>query len=213
MSLQEIGSMSFLEKLLDGVEVEWTTLDDGRFIEISDSERRPVRASERVPGKTPYYGANNIQDYVEGCTHDGEYVLIAEDGSASVEDYSIQYVTGEFWANNHVHVLRGKNGLNTKFLYHCLCIIDFMPYLTGAGRPKLTKGSMIAIPIPIPCPNNPKKSLAIQSEIVRVLDAFAACTNELTTELTREIDLRQNQYKCFRGQLLSFPKAKTAVKA
>src|SRR5699024_9385119 len=54
--------------------------------------------------------------------------------------------------------------------------------------------------IPIPCPENPKKSLEIQAEIVRILDAFTAMTTELTTEL----NLRQQQYNYYRDQLLSF---------
>lgn len=42
--------------------------------------------------------------------------------------------------------------------------------------------------IPIPCPDNPEKSLAIQAEIVRILDAFTA----MTAELTAELNLRKN---------------------
>ncbi|MDQ5652771.1 restriction endonuclease subunit S [Klebsiella pneumoniae] len=143
---------------------------------------------------------NNIQDYVDGYTHDGEYVLIAEDGSASLENYSIQYATGKFWANNHVHVVRGKERVHSRFLYHYLCIVNFLPFLTGGGRAKLTKGQLIEIPVPIPCPDNPEKSLAIQSEIVRILDTFTALTAELTAELT----MRKKQYNYYRDQLLSF---------
>ena len=84
----------FMNKLLEGVSVEWTTLGDERFLEVANAARRPVKASLRVSGMVPYYGANNIQDYVDGYTHDGEYVLIAEDGSASLENYSVQYATG-----------------------------------------------------------------------------------------------------------------------
>ncbi|MGI0497137.1 restriction endonuclease subunit S, partial [Limnospira platensis] len=164
--------MNFLEKLLDGVAVEWKTLGDERFVEIANSKRKPIKASLRLSGKIPYYGANNIQDYVEGFTHDGEFVLIAEDGSASLENYSIQYANGKFWANNHVHVVLGTPRLNTKFLYHYLRIVNFIPFLTGGGRAKLTKGKMVEIPIPIPCPDNPDRSLAIQAEIVRILDTF-----------------------------------------
>ena len=102
-----MSGMNFLEKLLDGVAVEWKPLGDERFVEVENSKRKPVKASLRLSGKTPYYGANNIQDYVEGFTHDGEFVLIAEDGSASLENYSIQYANGKFWANNHVHVVLG----------------------------------------------------------------------------------------------------------
>jgi type I restriction enzyme S subunit len=54
--------------------------------------------------------------------------------------------------------------------------------------------------IPIPCPDNPKKSLEIQAEIVRILDAMT----ELTTELNNELTVRKKQYKHYRDQLLSF---------
>lgn len=102
-----MSAAGFLEKLLGGNEVAWVPLGDDNFFEIANTARRPVKASLRSSGSIPYYGANNIQDYVKGHTHDGEYVLIAEDGSASLENYSIQHVHGKFWANNHVHVVRG----------------------------------------------------------------------------------------------------------
>ncbi|TXL14608.1 restriction endonuclease subunit S, partial [Methylococcaceae bacterium HT5] len=188
--------MRFIEKLLDGVEIEWKALGDQFFFEITNKGRKPVKASLRLPGVTPYYGANNIQDYVEGYTHDGIFLLIAEDGSASIEKYSIQYVIGKFWANNHVHVLRGKSGLNTRYLYHYLCTVNFIPFLTGGGRAKLTKGRMIEVPIPIPCSGNTEKSLKIQSEIVRILDTFTTHTAELTA--------RKKQYNYYRNQLLTF---------
>lgn len=146
-----MSELSYLEKLLDGVEVEWRNLGDTSLFEIANNGRKPVKASLRIAGETPYYGANNIQDYVDGYTHDGEYVLIAEDGSASLENYSIQYATGKFWANNHVHVVRGKERVHSRFLYHYLCIVNFLPFLTGGGRAKLTKGQLIEIPVPIPC--------------------------------------------------------------
>ena len=195
-----MSELSYLEKLLDGVEVEWRNLGDTSLFEIANNGRKPVKASLRIAGETPYYGANNIQDYVDGYTHDGEYVLIAEDGSASLENYSIQYATGKFWANNHVHVVRGKERVHSRFLYHYLCIVNFLPFLTGGGRAKLTKGQLIEIPVPIPCPGNPEKSLAIQSEIVRILDKFSA----LTAELTAELNMRKKQYNYYRDQLLSF---------
>lgn len=201
-----MSSVNFLSKLLDGVAVEWTALGDERFVEVANAARRPVKASLRISGETPYYGANNIQDYVDGYTHDGEYVLIAEDGSASLENYSVQYATGKFWANNHVHVVRGKQGLNSKFLYHYLRVVDFIPYLPNKDRSKLTKGEMIKIPIPIPCPENPKKSLKIQAEIVRILDNLTELTAELTADLAAELIARKRQYNQYRDHLLSFEK-------
>ena len=203
----EIETENFVEKLLQGYQVSWTTLGDDDFVEIANNARRPVKASLRKPGATPYYGANNIQDYVEGHTHDGEYVLIAEDGSASLENYSIQYASGKFWANNHVHVVRGKACLSTKFLYHYLRIVNFIPYLPNKDRSKLTKGDMVKISIPLPCPNKPDKSLEIQSEIVGILDAFA----ELKVELNVELNARNKQHDFYRRALLGFPAPEVAT--
>jgi type I restriction enzyme, S subunit len=83
-----MSEMHFMEKLLNGVEVEWKALGDESFIEIANSGRKPVKASLRLSGKTPYYGANNIQDYVEGYTHDGEFLLIAA-GSAEPAPFTV----------------------------------------------------------------------------------------------------------------------------
>lgn len=201
--------MSYLDRLLEGVEVEWSTLGDGKYIEIANSGRLPVKASERVSGSIPYYGANNIQDYVDGFTHDGVYVLIAEDGTASIENYSIQWATGKFWANNHVHVLCGTDSINSRFLFHYLRTVNFIPFLSGGDRAKLTKGKLVEIPIPIPCPENPEKSLAIQREIVRILDTFTDLTADLTAKLTAELTARKKQYNYYRDQLLSFKEWKT----
>ena len=180
--------MKYIEELLQGVEVEWKTLGDEKFIEIANTSRCPVKASNRIAGNTPYYGANNIQDYVEGYTHDGTYVLVAEDGTTSVENYSVQWATGKFWANNHVHVLRGIDCVNSRFLFHYLRIVDFAPFLTGGGRAKLTKKDLIRVPIPIP-------PLHVQQEIVRILDKFM--------ELETELELRKQQYERYRDQLLA----------
>ncbi|SQH64976.1 restriction endonuclease subunit S [Aggregatibacter segnis] len=182
---------TFLEKLLDGAEVEWKPLDE--VANIVNNARKPVKSSLRVSGNIPYYGANNIQDYVEGYTHDGEFVLIAEDGSASLENYSIQWAVGKFWANNHVHVVNGKEKLNNRFLYHYLTNMNFIPFLAGKDRAKLTKAKLQQIPIPIP-------PLSVQTEIVKILDALTALTSELTSELI----LRRKQYEYYRERLLSF---------
>ncbi|MCE3656149.1 restriction endonuclease subunit S, partial [Escherichia coli] len=69
-----------------------------------------------------------------------------------------------------------------------------------ASIPRLSKSVIEKLEFPIPCPDNPEKSLAIQSEIVRILDKFTA----LTAELTAELNMRKKQYNYYRDQLLSF---------
>jgi type I restriction enzyme, S subunit len=195
-----------LQKLLDGVDVEWVRLGDEEFFRIENRARKPVKASLRVHGNIPYYGANNIQGYVDGYTHDGDYVLVAEDGSANLSRYSIQYARGKFWANNHVHVVGCTSYVNPRFLYHYLCTVNFIYFLTGGDRAKLNKDKLLKIPIPIPCPNNRKKSLEIQNQIVNILDKFDMLINSTSEGLLYEIELRKKQYEYYRDLLLNFPK-------
>ncbi len=173
----------------NGVKV--ASLDE--LCEVANNKRKPVKSSLRTSGNTPYYGANNIQDYVEGYTHDGDYVLIAEDGSASLSNYSVQFVAGKFWANNHVHVVKGRNGVNNRFLFHFFGTMNFIPYLTGGTRAKLNKSKLLEIKIPVP-------PLEVQEEIVNILDKFT----QLEAELSAELDARRKQYEYYSKQLLTF---------
>lgn len=116
-----------------------------------DNLRLPVTASDRVPGKIPYYGANGIQDYVSGHTHSGEFVLIAEDGANDLNDYPIQYVNGAIWVNNHAHVIAGyKEKLENKFLSYSLKTVKMSTFIVGGGRSKLNLKALLEIPISMP---------------------------------------------------------------
>ena len=116
-----------------------------------DNLRVPVAANLRIPGNTPYYGANGIQDYVEGYTHDGEYILVAEDGASDLKNYPVNYVNGRIWVNNHAHVLQGKEKIaNNKFLSYAMRLADIESVLVGGGRAKLNADIMMNLDIAIP---------------------------------------------------------------
>ena len=116
-----------------------------------DNLRVPVAANLRIPGNTPYYGANGIQDYVEGYTHDGEYILVAEDGASDLKNYPVNYVNGRIWVNNHAHVLQGKEKIaNNKFLSYAMRLADIESVLVGGGRAKLNVDIMMNLDIAIP---------------------------------------------------------------
>ena len=94
----------------------------------------------------PYYGANGIQDYVKGYTHNGEFVLIAEDGANDLKNYPVKYVTGLFWANNHVHVIQGKKEIcDNKYLKYCFSKTNIEALLVGGGRAKLNANIMMGM--------------------------------------------------------------------
>ncbi len=69
-------------------------------------------------------------------------------------------------------------------------------YAKGTKVIDVSATDMAKIKIPIPCPDRPDRSLAIQGEIVRILNTF--------TELTTELTLRQKQYEYYRDRLLTF---------
>lgn len=49
------NNRTFLEKLLDGAEVEWKPLDE--VANIANNARKLVKSSLRISGNIPYYGA------------------------------------------------------------------------------------------------------------------------------------------------------------
>ena len=117
-----------------------------------DNLRIPVAANLRVHGTTPYYGANGIQDYVEGFTHDGEFVIVAEDGANDLKNYPVKCVNGRIWVNNHAHVLQGKAGIaDNSFLAFAISQSDIESLLVGGGRAKLNAEALMSIEFRLPC--------------------------------------------------------------
>lgn len=116
-----------------------------------DNLRVPISATNRVPGNTPYYGANGIQDYVKGYTHDGEFILVAEDGANDLKSYPVQYVNGRVWVNNHAHVLQAREEIaDNRFLKYAFSQINIEPFLVGGGRSKLNAETMMKIKVRVP---------------------------------------------------------------
>lgn len=116
-----------------------------------DNLRIPVAANLRVSGNIPYYGANGIQDYVNGFTHEGEFVLVAEDGANDLKNYPVQHVQGRIWVNNHAHVLQGKPALmNNLFLAYSLHRADIASFLVGGSRAKLNADTLMTLELSLP---------------------------------------------------------------
>ena len=95
-----------------------------------------------------------------------------------------------------------ENIIFYKYLYYFL--ENSYIEIKNAGQGALTSLNLAMIKkfkIPIPCPDNPEKSLEIQQEIVRVLDELTSLTNQLKTELETERQNRKKQFEFFREQL------------
>ena len=143
---------------LPGFTGAWEQRKLGEVVERFDNLRIPVTSSKREKGITPYYGANGIQDYVQGYTHDGEFVLVAEDGANDLQNYPVHYVNGKVWVNNHAHVLQGKNKMvDNLFLVNAIKQIKIETYLVGGSRAKLNADVMMKLPIKVPTFNEQQK--------------------------------------------------------
>ncbi|TDU13393.1 restriction endonuclease subunit S [Bacillus safensis subsp. safensis] len=135
----------------EGFTDAWEQRTVSELADRYDNLRVPITASDRVSGSTPYYGANGIQDYVEGFTHDGEFILVAEDGANDLQNYPVQYVNGKVWVNNHAHVLQAKSEIaDNKFLMNAMKHTNIEPYLVGGGRAKLNADVMMKISFRVP---------------------------------------------------------------
>lgn len=147
-----------------------------------DNLRIPVAASLRVAGTTPYYGANGIQDYVEGYTHDGEFILVAEDGANDLKNYPVKCVKGRIWVNNHAHVLQGKCAYaDNQFLAYAISQADIESLLVGGGRVKLNAETLMDIELLLP----------IKDEQIQIGHYLARLDNLITLH-QRELEKLQN---------------------
>ena len=166
-----MSKAGFMEKLLDGAEVEWLPLE--RVAKIKHGKDWKKLGA----GDVPVYGSGGIMGYVDTYSYDKPSVLIPRKGSIT----NIFYVDSPFWNVDTIYYTEiDTSRVIPKYFYHFIKTVDLMALDTGSGRPSLTQAILNRLQIPVPCPNEPERSLAIQGEIVRILDAFT----ELTTELT-----------------------------
>ena len=132
---------------------EWKEVSLLDVVDLFDMRRIPLSSREREKrkGTFPYYGATSIMDYVDDYLFDGVYLLMGEDGSVAREDGIpyLQYISGQFWVNNHAHIMQGRNGYSTEMLWCALSQTDISTYVTGAVQPKLSQTNMQMIKVPI----------------------------------------------------------------
>ena len=187
------NNRTFLEKLLNGAEVEWKPL-----IKVASLTRGRVISKEYLAnnlGDYPVYSSQTVNNgeigKINSFDFDGEFVSWTTDGANAG---TVFYRSGKFSITNVCGLIKIQNNLelNYKFLFYWLSIEAKNHVYSGMGNPKLMSHQMEKILIPIP-------PLPVQTEIVKILDALTALTSELTSELT----LRRKQYEYYREKLLS----------
>lgn len=214
-----MSGVNFFERLLDGVAVEWKTLGDVtqltknikwrdasrtyRYIDltsVSIETKIIIETSEITSSNAPSRAQKLVEkdDVIFATTRPAQqrYCLIDDPYAGEV-------------ASTGYCILRAKKAeVLPKWIMHWIASADFKEYVeenqSGSAYPAISDAKVKDFKIPIPCPENSKKSLEIQAEIVRILDSFTKLTAELNAELNAELTARKKQYNYYRDQLLSF---------
>ena len=204
--------MNFLEKLLDGVAVEWKNL--GEVAKIYDgTHQTPKYTSSGVPFVSvqnirnlyttkKFISVDDFEKYKYKPQKDDLFMTrIGDIGTCAVvenDEPLAYYVT--------LTLIRvDKNSILPKFLKY---VIEshigkselYKRTLVNAAPIKINLGEIGKIIIPVPL-------LAEQTRIVTILDKFDAIATSIREGLPREIALRQKQYEYYRDLLLTFPKS------
>jgi len=139
-----------------------------------DGERIPVSAETRknMKGKYPYYGASGIIDYVDRPLFKGKYLLIGEDGANLLSRSTpIAFIAkGEFWVNNHAHVLSCRGEIPLEFVSYYINSINLAQWISGTAQPKLNQNNMNKIPVPLPPLNEQKRIVAKIEESLSIIE-------------------------------------------
>ena len=179
------NNCTFLEKLLDGAEVEWKPLN-----KIVTTITAPVKLKREMycsTGSTPIIDQG--EKFIAGYTDENfeaipsnEYIIFG-DHSEHIKYVNFSFIQGA----DGLKILKPKED-NAKYIYYA-----FQNFYVKELNYKRHWSSAKETLIPLPPPT-------VQTKIVRILDALTALTSELTSELI----LRQKQYEYYREKLLSF---------
>ena len=190
MKNKEQHTFPFIERLLDGVEVEWKPLGEVSCV------LRGKRLTEKELNNEEIYpvfhgGIEPIGYYHEANRDAGSTMIINVGASAG----TISFSPKRFWSSDGCFCFSHVPALNQKYLFYYLQSIEpsIRAKVRKAGIPTLDNKLVEKLLIPIP-------PIAVQEEIVDILDKFT----ELEAELEAELEGRKRQYEYYRNQLLSF---------
>ena len=170
-----------------------------------DNLRKPLNNEQRkqISNKKlyPYYGANNIMDYVDEYIFDEEIICIAEDGGSWGFGEKCSYIVNEkCWVNNHAHVLKAKdNNLSLKYLNYYLNYHDLNSKITGTTRGKLTKSALNSIEIMLP-------NREMQDKIVNILDKAQELIDKRKEQIEQLDELVKSRFIEMFGDPVKNPK-------
>lgn len=200
MKNKEQHTFPFIERLLDGAEVEWKPL--GEVTKYEQPTTYLVKSANYDNAFTiPVLTAGKT--FILGYTNETTGIYKASKSPVIIFD---DFTTANKWINFDFKVKSSAMKMVTskdeskvllRYIYHWLNTLP--SEFTESDHKRQWISNFCYKKIPIPYPNNTKRSLAIQHRIVDILDKFT----ELEAELEAELEGRKRQYEFYRNQLLS----------
>ena len=178
----------------------WSVVHLRYLIECLDGRRVPLSSEQRgaMQGGIPYWGANSVIDLVNDWLFDEPLVLLGEDGAPFFDSYRpvCFFTSGKIWVNNHAHVLRCSERVHPEFLVHALNSVDYISFISGSTRDKLTQQAMGAISIQLP-------PLSEQAAIVSYLEHAGSRVRRYISAKERLIELLTEQKQAIINQAVT----------
>lgn len=186
--------MNYLDKLLEGVEVEWKTL--GEVAKVGTGSSNGNEANEN--GKYPFFVRSQKIKTKDTYEYNEEAIIIP--GEGGIGDI-YHYIKGKYALHQRVYRIHFTvDFVDTRFIYYYMST-HFKGFImrkaVSATVTSIRKPMIESFLVPIP-------PLEIQKKIVAILDSFT----ELIAELTAELTVRNQQYSYYREQFFVFNKKK-----
>ena len=163
----------------------WEWCRFGNAMINRDSERIPLSVAKRenLDKIYDYYGASGVIDKVDKYLFNKPLLLIGEDGAnLLLRSKPIAFIArGEYWVNNHAHVLDTVGGLSMEYICVYINAINLSPYVTGTAQPKMNQEKMNSILVPIPPLSEQRKIVLKIEQLLPFIEKYEQAETQLTT--------------------------------
>lgn len=206
--------LPYLERLLDGEEVEWKTLGEvGTFVRGTSFQKKHF--VEKGVGCIHYgeiytrYGlfAKKTISYLnEEIANKARKASYGDLIIATTSENDDDVCKSVAWLGSESIVVSNDacyyhHTLNPKYVAYFFRTDEFQrqkrTYITGTKVKRVNANDLAKITLPIP-------PLRVQARIVEILDKFTQLEAQLEAELQAELEARRKQYAYYRDQLLNF---------
>ncbi len=149
INVQILDNDTWAPMFFDSLQI--TNGSDLDFVALNNVQKsikcgEPVKKEDRLGQSYPFYGASGISDTIGSYNFDGQYLIIAQDGSIGC----VSVANGKFWANNHVWIVEINEEWNPYFLS---LYLNRYPYwyclTTGSVVPKVTSENLRKLLVPV----------------------------------------------------------------